>query len=101
MTRDLPDPVGAGVYNIYTGDPAGTALWPPDGRPGAAGRLVGEVFTARTGGFGRARCAALAGFGTPHMSLAVPAQVWASGASKRLARASAMQRAFCCRSVCN
>jgi hypothetical protein len=26
MTRDLPDPVGAGVYNIYTGDPAGTAL---------------------------------------------------------------------------
>jgi hypothetical protein len=26
MTRDLPDPVGAGVYNIYTGDQAGTAL---------------------------------------------------------------------------
>jgi hypothetical protein len=26
MTCDLPDPVGAGVYNIYTGDPAGTAL---------------------------------------------------------------------------
>ena len=26
MARDLPDPVGAGVYNVYTGDLAGTAL---------------------------------------------------------------------------
>ncbi|MDT5138781.1 MAG: hypothetical protein QOD58_3043 [Mycobacterium sp.] len=26
MARDLPDPVGAGVYNVYTGDQAGTAL---------------------------------------------------------------------------
>jgi hypothetical protein len=26
MAPDLPDPVGAGVYNIYTGDQAGTAM---------------------------------------------------------------------------
>ena len=26
MARDLPDPVGEGVYNVYTGDLAGTAL---------------------------------------------------------------------------
>lgn len=26
MGRDLPDPVGAGVYNVYTGVQAGTAV---------------------------------------------------------------------------
>jgi hypothetical protein len=28
MVRDLPAPVGAGVYNVYTGDPAGTSVSP-------------------------------------------------------------------------
>lgn len=26
MANDLPDPVGAGAYNVYTGDEAGTAV---------------------------------------------------------------------------
>ena len=26
MVLDLPDPVGAGAYNVYTGDEAGTAV---------------------------------------------------------------------------
>ncbi|EID15153.1 hypothetical protein [Mycobacterium xenopi] len=34
MVRDLPAPLGAGSYDVYTGDPAGTSVSPPAARLG-------------------------------------------------------------------